>query len=125
MSPSNYIRAAAMHSRLKVILDGKAVAKELNAIPVRQAAAYGTGEYAGRAAQAREPRQACTGSHGAEVTVVSAALSDAKRNEIIQKNPARMIDLPSTERREQFIPSEQQAEQLITALLEEEWLYKA
>lgn len=44
MSPSNYIRAAAMHSRLKVILDGKAVAKELNAIPVRQAAAYGTGE---------------------------------------------------------------------------------
>lgn len=59
------------------------------------------------------------------LTVVSAVLSDAKRNEIIQKNPARMIDLPSTERREQFIPSEQQAEQLITALLEEEWLYKA
>jgi len=59
------------------------------------------------------------------VTVVPAVLSDAKRNEIIQKNPARMIDLPSTERREQFIPSEQQAEQLITALLEEEWLYKA
>ena len=32
MSPSNYIRAAAMHSNLKVILDGKAVARELNAI---------------------------------------------------------------------------------------------
>lgn len=32
MSPSNYIRAAAMHSRLKVILDGKAVARELNSI---------------------------------------------------------------------------------------------
>ena len=59
------------------------------------------------------------------LTVVSAVLSDAKRNEIIQKNPARMIDLPDTERREQFIPTEQQAEQLITALLEEEWLYKA
>lgn len=28
------------------------------------------------------------------LTVVSAVLSDAKRNEIIQKNPARMIDLP-------------------------------
>ena len=28
------------------------------------------------------------------LTVVSAVLSDAKRNEIISKNPARMIDLP-------------------------------
>ena len=28
------------------------------------------------------------------LSVVSAVLSDAKRNEIIQKNPARMIDLP-------------------------------
>ena len=27
------------------------------------------------------------------LTVVSAVLSDAKRNEIIEKNPARMIDL--------------------------------
>ena len=34
------------------------------------------------------------------LTVVSAVLSDAKRNEIIQKNPARMIDLPDTEHRE-------------------------
>ena len=32
------------------------------------------------------------------LTVVSAVLSDAKRNEIIQKNPARMIDLPLTRR---------------------------
>ncbi len=32
MSPSNFIRAAALRSRVNVILDGKAVAKELNAI---------------------------------------------------------------------------------------------
>ena len=30
------------------------------------------------------------------LTVVSAVLSDAKRNEIIQRNPARMIDAAST-----------------------------
>jgi len=59
------------------------------------------------------------------LTVVSAVLSDAKRNEIIAKNPARMIDLPDTEKREQFIPTEEQAEQLIVALLDEEWVYKA
>ena len=29
---------------------------------------------------------------------MSAVLSDAKRNEIIQTNPARMIDLPTTNR---------------------------
>lgn len=58
------------------------------------------------------------------LTVVSAVLSDAKRNEIIQKNPARMIDLPDTEKREQFIPSEEQAEQLITAFLEEATLFE-
>ena len=32
MSPSNYIRAAVMRGKLNVILDGKAVARELNAI---------------------------------------------------------------------------------------------
>lgn len=32
MSPSNFIRAAALRSRVNVILDGRAVAKELNAI---------------------------------------------------------------------------------------------
>ena len=32
MTPSNYIRAAALRKKLQVILDGKAVAKELNAI---------------------------------------------------------------------------------------------
>ena len=30
------------------------------------------------------------------LSVVSAVLSDAKRNEIIEKNPARMLDLPHT-----------------------------
>ncbi len=32
MSPSNYIRAAAMRGKVNVILDGKAVARELKAI---------------------------------------------------------------------------------------------
>ena len=44
------------------------------------------------------------------LTVVSAVLSDAKRNEIIQRNPARMIDLPDTEHRQQFIPTDEQAQ---------------
>lgn len=59
------------------------------------------------------------------LTVVSAVLSDAKRNEVIQKNPARMIDLPDTEKCEQFIPTEQQAKQLINALLDEPEIYRA
>lgn len=32
MTPSNYIRAAAMRGKLNIILDGKQVARELNAI---------------------------------------------------------------------------------------------
>ena len=58
------------------------------------------------------------------LTVVSAVLSDAKRNEIISKNPARMIDLPETKRRQQFIPTDQQAQDLILALLDEPYHYK-
>lgn len=58
------------------------------------------------------------------LTVVSAVLSDAKRNEIIAKNPARMIDLPDTERREQFIPSEEDANRFLNALADEPWEYK-
>ena len=58
------------------------------------------------------------------LTVVSAVLSDAKRNEIIQRNPARMIDLPDTERRQQFIPTDEQAQELILALLDEPYHYK-
>ena len=53
------------------------------------------------------------------LTVVSAVLSDAKRNEIIPKNPARMIDLPDTEKREQFIPTEGDANRFLNALLDE------
>lgn len=58
------------------------------------------------------------------LTVVSAVLSDAKRNEIISKNPARMIDLPDTEHRQQFIPTDQQVQDLILALLDEPYHYK-
>ena len=58
------------------------------------------------------------------LTVVSAVLSDAKRNEIISKNPARMIDLPDTEHRQQFIPTDEQAQELILALLDEPYHYK-
>lgn len=58
------------------------------------------------------------------LTAVSAVLSDAKRNEIIQKNPARMIDLPDTKPREQFIPTEADAARLINALLDEPWHYR-
>ena len=59
------------------------------------------------------------------LTVVSAVLSDAKRNEILSKNPARMIDLPDTERREQFIPTDEQAQYFLNALSEEHILYHA
>ena len=58
------------------------------------------------------------------LTVVSAVLSDAKRNEVISKNPARMIDLPDTEHRQQFIPTDQQIQDLILALLDEPYHYK-
>ena len=58
------------------------------------------------------------------LTVVSAVLSDAKRNEIIGKNPARMIDLPETKHRHQFIPTDQQIQDLILALLDEPYHYK-
>ncbi len=59
------------------------------------------------------------------LTVVSAVLSDAKRNEIISKNPARMIDLPETKRRQQFIPTEEQVQYFLNALSEEHILYHA
>ena len=59
------------------------------------------------------------------LTVVSAVLSDAKRNEIISKNPARMIDLPDTEHRQQFIPTDEQAQYFLNALSEEHILYHA
>lgn len=58
------------------------------------------------------------------LTVVSAVLSDAKRNEIIQKNPARMIDLPATEHRIQHIPSQEEALEILSALQDEPYLYR-
>ena len=58
------------------------------------------------------------------LTVVSAVLSDAKRNEIIQKNPARMIDLPSTEKCTQLIPTPEEAKRLLEILANEPEEYK-
>lgn len=57
------------------------------------------------------------------LTAVSAVLSDAKRNEIIQKNPARMIDLPDTEPREQFIPNPDEVARFLRTLMEEPFHY--
>ena len=47
------------------------------------------------------------------LTVASAVLSDAKRNEIIEKNPARMIDLPETTSRTQLIPTDEEAHRFL------------
>lgn len=58
------------------------------------------------------------------LTVVSAVLSDAKRNEIIEKNPARMIDLPDTARRAQMIPTDAEAHRFLDVLANEEDPYK-
>ena len=58
------------------------------------------------------------------LTVVSAVLSDAKRNEIIPKNPAHMIDLPDTEKRAQFIPTEEDANRFLNAPLDDPQEYK-
>ena len=53
------------------------------------------------------------------LTAVSAVLTDAKKNEIIQKNPARMIDLPDTESREQHIPNADEVDRFFRALADE------
>ena len=58
------------------------------------------------------------------LTTVSAVLSDAKRNEIIRKNPARMIDLPDTKRRPQFVPTDTQARNILDILANEDDPYK-
>ena len=58
------------------------------------------------------------------LTVVSAVLSDAKRNEIIEKNPARMIDLPQTEQQAQEIPSQEEARRILQALHTEPTIYR-
>lgn len=58
------------------------------------------------------------------LTVVSAVLSDAKRNEIIEKNPARMIDLPETASRMQLIPTDEEAHRFLDILAKEDDPYK-
>lgn len=72
-------------------------------------------------------------SHGKQIqektaqkylTVVSAVLSDAKRNEIIQKNPARMIDLPMTRGAVQRIPTMDEVQTLLDALAKEPRHYR-
>ena len=55
----------------------------------------------------------------AYLSVVSAVLSDAKRNEIIEKNPARMLDLPTPRRMVQRIPTRGEVEKLLDALAKE------
>ena len=50
------------------------------------------------------------------LSVVSAVLSDAKRNEIIEKNHARMLDLPTPQRTVQRIPTRNEVEKLLDAL---------
>ena len=57
------------------------------------------------------------------LTVVSAVLSDAKHNEIIQKNPARMIDLPDTTGKIQEIPSDEEVHRFIDVLCNLPFLY--
>lgn len=54
------------------------------------------------------------------LTTVSAVLSDAKKNEIIPHNPARMIDLPKVEPTRQEIPSPKEVERFIRLLVEQE-----
>ena len=58
-------------------------------------------------------------SEDGSTTFVSAVLSDAKRNEIIQKNLARMIDLPTASHTDQHIPSVEDAQHLLQALARE------
>lgn len=58
------------------------------------------------------------------LSVVSAVLSDAKRNEIIEKNPARMLDLPTPQRTVQRIPARSEAEKLLDALAMEPRHYR-
>lgn len=58
------------------------------------------------------------------LSVVSAVLSDAKRNEIIEKNPARMLDLPTPQRTMQRIPTRSEVEKLLDALAKEPRHYR-
>ena len=58
------------------------------------------------------------------LSVVSTVLSDAKRNEIIEKNPARMLDLPTPQRTVQRIPTRSEVEKLLDTLAKEPRHYR-
>ena len=58
------------------------------------------------------------------LTVVSAVLSDARRNEILEKNPARMVALPQTRRSVQRIPTQTEVQRLLDALAREPRHYR-
>ena len=58
------------------------------------------------------------------LSVVSAVLSDAKRNEIIEKNPVRMLDLPTPQRTVQRIPTRSEVEKLLDTLAKEPRHYR-
>ena len=58
------------------------------------------------------------------LTVVSAVLSDAKRNEILEKNPARMVTLPQTQRSIQCVPSQAEVQKLLDTLAREPRHYR-
>ena len=70
-----------------------------------------------RKSRSGQPIQETTVQH--YLSAVSAVLSDAKRNEIIQKNPARMIDLPAASHVGQHIPTVEEAQHLLQALARE------
>lgn len=70
-----------------------------------------------RKSRSGQPIQEATIQH--YLSAVSAVLSDAKRNEIIQKNPARMIDLPAASHTNQHIPTVEEAQHLLQALARE------
>ena len=70
-----------------------------------------------RKSRSGQPIQETTVQH--YLSAVSAVLSDAKRNEIIQKNPARMIDLPTASHTDQHIPTVEEAQHLLQALARE------
>ena len=69
-----------------------------------------------------QPIQETTVQH--YLSAVSAVLSDAKRNEIIEKNPARMLDLPTPQRTVQRIPTRSEVEKLLDALAKEPRHYR-
>ena len=58
------------------------------------------------------------------LSVISAVLSDAKRNEIIPKNPARMVDLPDTPQKVQLIPTDREAADFLNTIANIEDPYK-